>query len=71
MVGQFKDDQFQNHAHKTTLYNPQVAVNGGSQYGFASFSTNGVFTEGAGSTYRSGDTTRTKQKGVKFIIKVL
>jgi hypothetical protein len=71
-VGQFKDDQLQDHGHKTTVYNPGFAVNNGSQYGFASISNNGINTEGInGVAYRKGDVTRGKRKAVKYIIKVL
>ena len=74
-VGQFKDDQFQNHVHNyfvqtsggysratlmTTANNTNVVQGGGNQ-GISEVPEN----------YRRGTTTHGKQKGVKYIIKVL
>jgi microcystin-dependent protein len=71
-VGQFKDDQVQEHTH--VVDNPVVQAFGsnynianGSSYGF------GLVNEPQCKyqSERKGTTTHSKQKGVKFIIKVL
>lgn len=78
MVGEFKDDCVQNHQHHLTL-------NGGDELGgvgAANFGSNlGRYTPSSGSyssfvdlsmsTGRYKNVTHGKQKGVKFIIKVL
>lgn len=65
MVGQFKDDRMQSHTHSYT----------GSWASFGSGSTGALIqlnqSSTGGPTGRSGNTTRGKRKGVKYIIKVL
>lgn len=70
MVGEFKDDQFQKHEHKV-LSNQGSA--GGAGGGVQASSTPGNFwtQEVNGAGQRSGNVTHGKQKGVKFLIKVL
>jgi len=73
-VGQFKDDQVQNHEHKL-----RIRTSGGDPSTDPNASpgsyTAGVFrrvTGGIeGDNYRYGDITRGKRKAVKYIIKVL
>lgn len=69
MVGQFKDDQLQNHRHNINIAGNEAVVswvNGNYSYGSNSqiATTNQV-------TGRVGSTTRGKRKGAKYIIKVL
>ena len=71
MVGEFKDDQLQNHGH-----GGNVAVIAGPATVFAA--STGNWMRGISdserlvqSSYRRGDVTRGKRKGVKYIIKVL
>jgi hypothetical protein len=76
MVGQFKDDRYASHTH-------QLVRGGGTTVG-ASYTdgNNSLFAPGLSgsvtwgnnvnvSTSGSGTTTRTKQKGVTYIVKVL
>ena len=73
MVGQFKDDQLQNHAHSVIIYG------GGGSNGVISTTTGSPYREYTDGAYynagnrdpRYGNVTRGKRKGVKFIIKVL
>lgn len=72
MVGEFKDDRLQIHAHGSANYTRYGGTMGA--YAFMTQSSDGngpwldpSFIIGA----RNGQTTRTKQKGVKYIIKVL
>lgn len=64
-VGEFKDDRVQTHTHGFT----------GSWASLSSGGTGAIIQQGSMSTYgntgRSGNTTRGKRKGVKYIIKVL
>ena len=79
-VGEFKDDRLQGHAHN--IYGDWTDRGAGNRYGFngrvlgdlATGLSSGFF--GAAQAQgmlncRNGNTTRTKQKGVKYIIKVL
>ena len=71
-VGQFKDDQLQNHTHTTSRPWPTPGQNwplaAGNTFQITTQETDGVTT---GMGFRMGTTTHGKQKGVKFIIKVL
>ncbi len=74
MVGEFKDDRVQFHRH----YIPSLQGGAGvGQVGVGSLNSytspyNLATSENmALINARQGDTTRTKQKGVKYIIKVL
>ena len=82
MVGQFKDDALKNHTHGITDpgHNHKFIIYGGSGgYGVVSITggSQGLETtqnQTTGITINSSgqaDVTRTKSKGVKFIIKVL
>lgn len=77
MVGQFKDDNFKHHAHGLTVLRDSTI---GAWYGTSdtnNFSAPGISggtvswtartTAGAG----SGNVTRGKRKGVKYVVKVL
>lgn len=70
-VGQFKDDQLQNHLHSLYIrsasgYSDSPNVCGGNESTSAKFDTGYIH-----SSYRRGNVTRGKCKGVKYIIKVL
>ena len=67
-VGEFKDDQVQTHSHRQAGYSiisgsTYIPINAGNGYTVGSRD----YTEN--NTGRSGNTTRTKQKGVNYIIK--
>lgn len=75
MVGQFKDDGFQNHTHK--ICSPRMDGMGlgggaGQDYGSLYYGSRaeaiwaGTIMDG-----RKANVTRGKRKGVKYIIKVL
>ena len=68
MVGEFKDDQTQTHSHNITFYpNGFAQVTTSNEYmtvGYRQFNCDE-------NNNRSGTTTHGKQKGVKYIIKVL
>ena len=73
-VGLFRDDQVQTHLHGVSLYMSQVngvytdkGVRAGQVSGSMAYNT----VTSNGPNTRNGSVTRTKQKGVKFIIKVL
>ncbi len=67
-VGEFKDDQLQDHKHKTHSSKSDQAS--GSAFWFASI--NGSTDSGLVSTgYRVGTTTHGKQVGVNYLIKAL
>lgn len=69
-VGQFKDDQLQTHQHTVSVPNvgtqSSVVVAGGSGYYIGKITATSNDNSG-----RAGTTTHGKQKGVKYIIKVL
>lgn len=78
MVGEFKDDRAQSLSGginigcamgaTTGLYQSSSMFSGGSGGGTGSYWTNLSWSN---AIIRNGPTTRTKQKGVKYIIKVL
>lgn len=75
MVGQFKDDRIQDHIHGAKYSNSLASTNW-NRATLMTTTTVQQTTEpmdyiwnGVGT--RKGNTTRTKSKGVKFIIKVL
>ena len=75
-VGEFKDDRLQNHSHylETQGVTAKSYSNSGSSFGYtlqASNATSAVILANSINSGRHGDTTRTKSKGVKYIIKVL
>ena len=75
MVGEFKDDQIQEHYHhlepylvypsSTVWVGRGIVASNSTTSSFDAISVRGIY--GA----RHGDTTHGKQKGIKFIIKVL
>jgi hypothetical protein len=74
-VGQFKDDQVQDHNHALNKRIATLTQNPGAE-GFQGVNNvpSGYIAYASASTIstgRHGDTTRTKQKGVKYIVKVL
>lgn len=74
-VGQFKDDQVQNHTHNVVAVNSSqnkavMLGSGSSGFGCAS-SGSDPFVYEQGQNGRKGDVTRGKRKAVKYIIKVL
>ena len=75
MVGEFKDDRVQDHNHALNKRIATLAQNPGEAgmqgvnsvpSGYTAYASATTISSG-----RHGDTTRTKQKGVRFIIKVL
>lgn len=67
-LGEFKDDQLQNHTHSYTI--PNGSGGGGQPSGTAW--TNNTYTKQTASMQgRGGDTTHGKQKGVNYIIKAV
>lgn len=81
-VGEFKDDRFQTHQHYATSDSDIAAIPycpGSGNLGFqtsTSYSTKisgylGKVGNPVGTKLRIGTTTRTKSKGVKYIIKVI
>ena len=68
-VGQFKDDRLQDHTH--SVYYQGVSIGAGFYAHSLETQTLNSQTRGVGPSYRHGDTTRGKRKGVKYIIKVL
>lgn len=78
MVGQFKDDRVQTHSHGLQLNYP---LGNGAYSGVTGWTVTNQGSVGdcgiilGTSTYdndsRKGNTTRTKQKGVTYIVKVL
>jgi len=69
-VGQFKDDQLQDHSHyQTVLTNGTQGITDTSMHNFDSNIPNAQ--SGGIRTGRYGTTTRGKRKAVKYIIKVL
>ena len=80
MVGEFKDDRIQKHQHYISIQNNGINLvthGNGSDTGWhttLSVTQNGsrLYASNQSMSYcRVGDTTRTKSKGVKFIIKTL
>lgn len=73
-VGEFKDDQFQGHAH--LVPNIQATATGGYDYPAGSGrnpntrTTTSILPDGVNGTPRTGSTTHGKQIGINFIIKV-
>lgn len=73
-VGQFKDDQLQNHTHFICQESGDTGPYGGTSFICRSIYSNSYGEVSTGlvkSSYRSGNSTRTKQKGVMYIVKVL
>lgn len=70
MVGKFKDDQLQDHRHPTGIIGP-VALGSGGADGMREVDSQTVQQTRGVSGARKSNTTHGKQKGVKFIIKVL
>ena len=72
-VGQFKDDQIQNHRHEVNMFgiiqngSSHINTSGGGGYDWTSMNPKADTID----VGRHGSTTRGKSKGVKFIIKVL
>ena len=69
-VGQFKDDQLQGHEHTQTNTNRNY---NGAESNYAntvsgSTPTNGIISDGANGTPRTGTTTHGKQTGVLFYV---
>ena len=70
MVGQFKEDQFQDHKHAVNTYRTSGSAN--VVYRGLGNGTDLIQIESTSSkSGRHGDVTRGKRKGVKYIIKVL
>jgi len=69
VVGQFKDDQIQDHKHNVTG-NP-VPRGSGANLVEINTTTSNKYATTTTINARAGDTTHGKQKGVKYIIKVL
>lgn len=74
-LGEFKDDQVQEHSHHTVAVNAsqnyaRLVGSGDIAYGCAA-SGGGPFVYEQGQDGRKGDVTRTKEKGVNYLIKVL
>lgn len=74
-VGQFADDQLQTHAHYIEVFGGvQVNTNGGVVPGYNAATSSGQSRYASVNSIpnaRTGTTTHGKQKGVKYIIKVL
>lgn len=75
MVGEFKNDQVQTHSHQVTAVNAsqnkfRTLGSGDAGYGCSSAGSS-PFVYEQGQTGRKGAVTRSKSKGVKYIIKVL
>ena len=72
MVGLFKDDRIQTHGHDVEVSLPATTP---TAYGLVNCGSTGAYTRtnihGLMNSCRSGNTTRGKRKGVKYIIKVL
>lgn len=64
-LGEFKDDQLQNHQHSMSA----VKFGGANYYDTGSSKISGEYSTGNVSTGRYGNTTHGKQLGVNFIIK--
>ena len=85
MVGEFKDDQLQKHGHNISTNSSQASFvalsdalhdGSGSTLGYVRLSgytsmDSQVYANTKLTNSRSGTTTHGKQKGVKYIIKVL
>ena len=77
MVGQYKNDQLQNHTHyvgDTSWMNTTTATIAGDTNYFPKmypYKTGATIFANEISTGRHGTVTRGKSKGVKYIIKVL
>ena len=73
MVGEFKDDQLQDHKHYIYVRNETGQASGYPSVHSAGNNTEPItwLTDGVDTSKRIGITTHGKQKGVKFIIKVL
>ena len=71
-VGEFKDDQLQNHRHYS-IFSQYLTNYSGGQFSSVQIpgTDNNGGINGVTSSYRAGTTTRGKSKGVKYIIKVL
>lgn len=72
MVGEFKDDRVQSHAHGSANYTRSNGA--GGAYSYVTQDSSGVgpwLDPGIIIGARYGATTRGKQKGVIYIIKVL
>ena len=68
-VGQFKDDQFQNHTHKYTRpYSGSGSMSSSGSCSTASTYDTTTYTADT-TSYRAGTTTRGKRLGVNYIIK--
>ncbi len=74
-VGEFKDDQVQNHNHNVVAVNAsqnKAVMLGSGNAGYGCAAAGGVtFVYEQGQNGRKGNTTHGKTKGVKYIIKVL
>lgn len=71
VLGQFKDDQMQNHTHKVNSYAYAASsIWRRSFYNDAGSSGGDTVNTGDPITGRHGDVTRTKQKGLVFIMKI-
>lgn len=72
-LGEFKDDQFQGHEHKSPAGDPngsyQKPNKNGSMNNYIEISSSGIITDGTNGTPRFGKTTHGKQVGVNYIIK--
>jgi hypothetical protein len=75
LVGEFKDDQVQQHSHNVTAVNAsqnKARTLGSGDAGFGCSNAGGnPFVYEQGQDGRRGTVTRSKSKGVKYIIKVL
>ena len=74
-LGEFKDDQVQSHSHNVTAINASQnkirTVGGGDLAYGCGASGSGSFVYEQGQDGRKGYTTRTKEKGVTYLIKAL
>lgn len=71
MVGLFEDDRLQTHVHTESFCN---GLAGTASTAFGGVQLSVIYADGyhtENNSGRSGATTHGKQKGVKFIIKVL
>ena len=73
MVGEFKDDQLQQHNHPDSMIYTNIGTGGLNSGYVRGTQLSGEIGSGGNiaSNKRAGTVTRTKQKGVKYIIKVL
>ena len=74
-LGQFKDDQLQNHNHYNIVYTASGSIDIWNPYlvGRTESSISSISNPHTGTVLnaRFGEVTRGKRKGVKYIIKVL